>query len=124
MTRALSYLRTSPALIIICRGGDGSIRIIPVAGGAPHLFVGHEGEVNQVVVSPDGQSFASVGSDGRLRLWSMPEGEPLIDLPREQFLDVLRTLTNERIVLDDDSPNGWRLEFDPPHPGWETVPTW
>jgi WD40 repeat protein len=128
-TREIPYSCSSVDLdhtgnVIICGGSDGSIRVIPVAGGAPHLLVGHEGEVNQVVIAPDGRSLASAGSDGRLRLWPMPEGEPLADLPREQFLDLLRAMTNERIVLDEAAPDGWRLELDPPHPGWLTVPTW
>ena len=38
-------------------------------------------------------------------------------------LDKLQTLTNLRVIRDEDSPTGWKLSHDP-FPGWETVPTW
>ena len=110
--------------IILCGREDGTIRVVPVDGGAAHLLVGHTGVVNEMIISPDGRQFASVGSDDRLLLWPMPEGEPLAHLSRERFLNVLRPLTNERIVPDDESPNGWRLDLEPRFPGWEIVPTW
>jgi hypothetical protein len=35
----------------------------------------------------------------------------------------LKTLTNLRVVRDEESTTGWKLEVGP-FPGWETVPTW
>jgi hypothetical protein len=35
----------------------------------------------------------------------------------------LKTLTNLRVVRDEESPTGWKLTHDP-FPGWETVPEW
>ena len=53
----------------------------------------------------------------------MPNGVPLHTLPREEFLDRLRALTNLRVVPDDLAPNGYRVEVGPFH-GWRVVPIW
>jgi len=53
----------------------------------------------------------------------MPEGRPLHDLPHDEFLARLRSLTNYRVVPDETSPTGYRIEIEP-FPGWENVPTW
>ncbi len=47
---------------------------------------------------------------------------PLHTLPREELIARLKTLTNLRVVRDEEGPNGWEPEIDP-FPGWETVPT-
>ena len=44
-------------------------------------------------------------------------------LPREEFIAKLETVTNVRVVRDEESSTGWTLTHDP-CPGWETVPTW
>ena len=63
--------------------------------------------------------------DTTVRLWPMPDlsRPPLHTLPREELIAKLKTLTNLRVVRDEDSPTGWKLTHDP-FPGWETVPTW
>ena len=48
---------------------------------------------------------------------------PLHTLPRDELIAKLNTLTNLRIVRDEGSATGWKLEVGP-FPGWETVPTW
>jgi len=100
------------------------VRVIPLDGSASYDLVGHKLWVNDVAVSPDDRFIVTAGADGTVRLWPMPEGEPLLPLPREQFVKRLRSFTNLRTVLDDQSPDGWRLEFEPPNPGWESLPTW
>jgi hypothetical protein len=35
----------------------------------------------------------------------------------------LETLTNLRVVRDEESSTGWKVEVGP-FPGWETVPEW
>jgi WD40 repeat protein len=110
--------------LIACGDRRGTVRVISLDGHAPHDLVGHLGEVNEVAISPDDRFIVSAGTDGTVRLWPMPEGKPLLPLPRERFVERLRSFTNLRTVLDDQSPDGWRLEHDPPNPGWKTFPAW
>ncbi len=48
---------------------------------------------------------------------------PLHTLPRDELIAMLKTLTNLRVVRDDESTTGWKLTVGP-FPGWETVPSW
>jgi hypothetical protein len=48
---------------------------------------------------------------------------PLHTLPRNELISKLKTLTNLRVVRDDESSTGWSVEAGP-FPGWETVPSW
>jgi len=43
-------------------------------------FVGHQGYINTVTVSPDGSLCASGGKDGSVRLWDLNEGKHLYSL--------------------------------------------
>ena len=72
-----------------------------------------------------GRWVASGGEDDTIRLWPMPDlsKPPLHTLPRNDLIAKLKTLTNLRVVRDDESSTGWKLTHDP-FPGWETVPTW
>jgi len=104
---------------------DGEVRVGPVTGEDPHLLLGHEGTVWAVAIDPLGRWIASGGKDTAIRLWPMPDisKPPLQTLPREELIAKLKTLTNLRVVRDEESATGWKLTHDP-FPGWETVPTW
>jgi WD40 repeat protein len=104
---------------------EGVIRVGPVTGEAPHLLLGHEAQVEYLAFDPLGRWLASGAGDGTARLWPMPDlsKPPLHTLPREELIAKLKTLTNLRVVPDEESPTGWTLTHDP-FPGWETVPTW
>ena len=62
-----------------------------------HLMYGHTGMVKAVSVSADGRWIASGSRDGTIRLWPMPEGRPILSLPREEFLERLRALCALRV---------------------------
>ncbi len=111
--------------IAVTGDSDGVIRVGRVADGEAHLLEGHEGAIEYVAISPDLRWVASVGSDSTLRLWPMPDlsKTPLHTLPHEELIAKLKTLTNVRVVRDEESSTGWTLTHEP-FPGWETVPTW
>jgi WD40 repeat protein len=104
---------------------DGIIRVGRVDGGEPHLLVGHEGAIECVAISGDLRWVASVGSDSTLRLWPMPDlsKAPLHTLPHDELIAKLKTLTNLRVVRDEESATGWKVEVGP-FPGWAEVPEW
>jgi WD40 repeat protein len=106
-------------------GPDGSIRVGPVTGEEPHLLLGHESGVAALAIDPLGRWVAAGDGEGVIRLWPMPDlsKPPLHTLPREELIAKLKTLTNLRVVRDEESSTGWKLTHDP-FPGWETVPTW
>jgi WD40 repeat protein len=104
-------------------GYDGLVRAGPVTGEEPHLLYGHDLQVTSVAVSPDGQWIASGSDDGTIRLWPRPQGRPLQTLPREDLLTRLRSFTNLRVVRDEATETGYRVEAGP-FPGWAVQPEW
>jgi WD40 repeat protein len=115
-----------PAGTVLATGdADGVVRVGHLAGGEPHLLMGHEGAVEYVAVSPDLRWVASTGSADTLRLWPMPDlsAPPLHTWPYDQLLAKLHSLTNLRAVRDPESSTGWKIDIGP-FPGWKEVPTW
>jgi len=111
--------------LVVSTDRTGEVRIGPATGEEPYLLLGHESEVNAIAVSPDGHWIASGSDDKTIRLWPMPDlsKPPLHTLPREELIAKLKTLTNLRVVRDEESVTGWKIEVGP-FPGWERVPTW
>ncbi len=113
--------------VVATGDSDGIVRVGPVDSEQPHLLLGHEGSVLRwcLGIDPKGRWIASCGMDETLRLWPMPDlsKPPLHTLPHDELIAKLKTLTNLRVVRDEDSSTGWKLTHDP-FPGWETVPTW
>jgi WD40 repeat protein len=111
--------------LVLSTNVDGMVRVGPVTGEEPHILFAHEGIVWSATVSPNGQWIASSGADEKIRLWPMPDTHetPLHALPYEELLDRIRTVTNVRVVEDETSSTGYRLDFGP-FPGWEEIPEW
>jgi WD40 repeat protein len=102
----------------------GVVRVGPISDEPPHLLLGHEGRLFRVSVSPDGRWLATAcPEDGSIRLWPMPQGQPLHALPHSELLARLRSLTNVRIVADPTSTTGYREDIDG-FPGWQKTPSW
>lgn len=99
------------------------VRVGPVSGETPHLLFSHELEITSVTVSPDGHWIASASEDGTIPLWPIPEGNPFHTLRYEEILSRIRAFTNLRVVSDEASDTGYRLEVGP-FPGWKTMPVW
>jgi WD40 repeat protein len=127
--KGISCIATDPkgaVLVSAAFQDDSAVQVGPISGGEPHLLLGHERGVRDVAVSPDGRWIASDGHhEGSVRLWPMPDlsKPPLHTLPREELIAKLKTLTNLRVVRDEESSTGWKVEVGP-FPGWENVPTW
>jgi WD40 repeat protein len=84
----------------------------------PHVLIGHENQVGGVAVDPTGKWIASTELNKPVvRLWPMPEGQPLQTLPHDELMNRLSKLTNVRVVADKNSSTGYRVEFTP-FPGW------
>jgi WD40 repeat protein len=67
--------------VIVSGGGDGTVRIWELAGGAPigEPLRGHEGAVSAVAVGElDGRPvIVSGGYDGTVRIWELAGGAPI-----------------------------------------------
>jgi WD40 repeat protein len=111
--------------LVVTGDRDGVVRVGRLSWEEPFLLFGHEALVRALAFDPLGRWIASGGDDSTIRLWPMPDlsRPPLHTLPREELIAKLKTLTNLRVVRDEESATGWKLEVGP-FPGWETVPTW
>ncbi len=109
--------------LVATGGADGTVRIGPVTGGEPYVFLGHRSSITAIAFSPDGRWLASSANDRTLRLWPVPDVSrpPLHRRPIGDLLRVLRSHTNLRAVRDPASSSGYRLEVGP-FPGWAHPP--
>jgi cytochrome c len=53
---------------------DRTVRLWPLAGGAPRVLEGNAMNVNGVAFSPDGSDLVSAGYDASLRIWRLSDG--------------------------------------------------
>jgi WD40 repeat protein/DNA-binding SARP family transcriptional activator len=57
---------------------DGTVRVVPVGGGAVSVLRGHEGPAWAAHFSPDGRTALSTGDDGSARIWDLAGGAPTV----------------------------------------------
>jgi WD40 repeat protein len=110
--------------VIVTGGADGILRAGKVSGEEPHLLFGHKGPVFGLAISPDERWIAS-SSDESISIWPMPDvtRPPLHTLSHAELLAKLDALTNLRVVRDEASSTGWKLDVGR-FPGWKDVPSW
>jgi WD40 repeat protein len=124
--KAVTRFAIDPTGRFIATGSaDGAVRVGPASEERePQLLLGHEGAIVAIAFSPDGRWVASAGRNN-IRLWPFPDMSkpPLHTLPHDELIAKLETLTNLRVVRDEESSTGWTLEVGP-FPGWEDVPSW
>jgi WD40 repeat protein len=110
--------------VLVTGDNQGTVRVGRLAGGEPHLLLGHSGVVVSVAISPDQRWIASAAGT-QIRVWPMPDLEkpPFHTLSYDELMAKLRSFTNLRTVEDASSSTGYRTDIGP-FPGWKDVPTW
>ncbi len=123
-TEKLNALAISPDARFVVAGMDGNeVLVLHLDSDEPHVLLGHDSWVGAVWISPDSKEIRSASSDGLVCSWEVPDGKPVHTLPYMEFMEVLRSQTNMRVVSDVDAEEGYRIEYDR-FPGWETAPDW
>jgi len=122
---ASAVLDPTGTIVVTTVPGEGVLQVGSADGSQPHLLYGHASNVIAIAISPDSRWIASGDEFGEIRLWPMPDVSrpPLHTLPHDELVAKLETLTNLRVVRDEESADDWKLEL-APFPGWKTVPRW
>jgi cytochrome c len=71
-TAPIAALAVSPdGATLASASWDQTVRLWPLAGGAPRVLDGHTQNVNGVAFAPDGRTLVSVSYDQSLRIWPL-----------------------------------------------------
>ena len=80
----ISGLAVSPdGTMLASASWDQTVRLWPLAGGAPRVLEGHTQNVNAVAFSPDGHTLVSVSYDLSVRIWPLsgPSAATVVSIP-------------------------------------------
>lgn len=83
---AQAVLFNRSGTLLISAGMDAAIRLWrPPTFEAAGVILGHLNSVNSLALSPDEERLATCSSDGTVRVWSFPTGQPVHTLNGERF---------------------------------------
>ena len=78
-TAPIAALAASPdGATLASASWDHTVRLWPLAGGAPRVLEGHTQNVNGLAFAPDGRTLVSVSYDQSVRIWPLSGAAPTI----------------------------------------------
>jgi len=83
-TAPIAALALSPDVTTLASASwDHTVRLWPLAGGAPRVLDGHTQNVNGVAFAPDGHTLVSVSYDQSVRIWPLsgPSAPTVVAMP-------------------------------------------
>ena len=83
-TAPIAALAVSPdGATLASASWDQTVRLWPLAGGAPRVLEGHSQNVNGVAFAPDGRTLVSVSYDQSVRIWPLsgPSAATVVAMP-------------------------------------------
>ena len=83
-TAPIAALAVSPdGAMLASASWDQTVRLWPLAGGAPRVLEGHTQNVNGVAFAPDGRTLVSVSYDLSVRIWPLsgPSAATVVAIP-------------------------------------------
>jgi serine/threonine protein kinase/WD40 repeat protein len=117
----LSLAISPDGRFIVAGRTDGEVLVLPREADTPHVLMGHDQPVRCLWISPESDEIRSVDRHGKLCVWQVPRGKPLLARSHREFMAILRAQTNMRAVPDVDAADGYRITYDP-FPGWAELP--
>jgi cytochrome c len=99
-TAPIAALAVSPdGTTLASASWDQTVRVWPLAGGAPRVLEGHTQNVNGVAFTADGRTLVSVSYDRSVRLWPLAGSLPTIILGMPSPLNAVAVSRDGGIVV-------------------------
>lgn len=110
----------STVSLMISACPQGELEVLDMAAGNRLQIPLHDKRGWIVAIDPKGRWLAS-STRGDFKLMSPPTGQVLGDLPSEQYLDLLHSLTNLRVVPSSTTETGYTFTLED-NLGWGHLP--
>jgi len=103
----------------------GAIQFLDMEAGQSYRYPLFEADASIVALDPKKRWIATTGftDEGVVKLLSMPSGIPLEDLPYQDLMAKLNTLTNLRVEYDEEKEFGFKV-IGRGVPDWNNPPSW